>query len=154
MPRLAVIRAEDFYLPPPHLPADAWDDVPPAERALRWHEIHAQRRLPVIPREQTAEPLYPRIDAGRWVAECECRSAHVVTPADPWMLCPTCLDGWHPLIFPDDVTEAEADVADLPRRDQYWYHPADLRWATARQRRLEEHAPPHETPRDAHAERR
>lgn len=137
---VAVLRAETFYLPPPHLPADVWDDVPPAERVLRWHEIHAQRRLPHIAREQTADALYARIDAGRWIAEHPCGTAHVVTPADPWLLCTTCLDAWHPLIFPEDPAAAEAEIADEPRRHQFWYHPGDEQWQTERLQRLAEHA--------------
>jgi hypothetical protein len=127
-----VLRAETFYLPPPTLPADAWDLVPAAERALRWYEVHAQRRLPGIAREVTAEPLYPRIDAGRWVAQCGCGAAQVVSPADPRMLCEVCLDGWHPLVFPEDPAAAEAKVADRLRRYQFWYHPDDEEHASER----------------------
>src|SRR3546814_6130214 len=89
---------------------DAWDAVPAAELALRWTEVHAQRRLPDIPRTTQSEPLYARIDAGRWIAECPCGSAHVVSPTDPHMLCTVCLDSWHPLIFPADPEAAEAEV--------------------------------------------
>lgn len=137
---VAVLRAETFYLPPPSLPADVWDNVSPAERALRWTEVYAQRRLPVIPREQASEPLYARIDAGRWVAECECGTADVVSPADPRMLCTVCLDGWHPLFFPPDADAVEAELAGLPRRHQFWYHPADVRWQAERRQRLAEQA--------------
>lgn len=126
-----VLRAETFYLPPPTMDADAWDALPAADRALRWFEIHAQRRVPPIPRTVTAGALYARIDAGRWVAECACRSANVVSPTDPWMLCTVCLDAWHPLVFPADVPAAEATVTGLPAREQFWYNPADPGWHPA-----------------------
>lgn len=128
----AVLRAETFYLPPPTMALDAWDDVPAAELALRWTEVHAQRRLPDIPRTAQGEPLYARIDAGRWIAECPCGCAHVVSPTDPHMLCTVCLDGWHPLIFPADPEAAEAEVDAQPRRHQFWYHPGDERWQAER----------------------
>ncbi|WP_055526003.1 hypothetical protein [Streptomyces graminilatus] len=127
-----VLRAETFYLPPPTMPADAWDRLPAGERALRWTEVHAQRRLPDIPREETAEPLYARVDAGRWLAECGCGCAHVVSPTDPHMLCTVCLDGWHPVTFPPDPAAVEEEVVHQPRRHQFWYHPCDVRWQAER----------------------
>src|SRR3546814_5043948 len=57
---VAVLRAETFYLPPPTMAPDAWDAVPAAELALRWTEVHAQRRLPDIPRTTQSEPLNAR----------------------------------------------------------------------------------------------
>ncbi|MEH0423115.1 hypothetical protein [Streptomyces sp. B21-083] len=125
-------RAETFYLPPPTMPADVWDGLPAGERVLRWTEIHTQRRLPDIPREQTSEPLYARIDAGRWIAECDCGAGHVVSPTDPHMLCTVCVDGWHPVVFPAFPDAIEAQIDHQPRRHQFWYHPADVRWQAER----------------------
>src|SRR3546814_13686753 len=99
-----------------------------------------QRRLPDIPRTTQSEPLYARIDAGRWIAECPCGSAHVVSPTDPHMLCTVCLDSWHPLIFPADPEAAEAEVDAQPRRHQFWYHPGDERWQAERFRQAEQAA--------------
>jgi hypothetical protein len=126
VPVSAVIRAEDFYTPPPTLPTDAWATVPGAERVIVWFEHTTQRRLPrPAPDEDETEPLFARIDAGRWVAQCPCGSAQVVTPTDPRMFCVECLDHWHPLTFPDDIDAAEQVVADLPARGRFWWHPAD-----------------------------
>jgi hypothetical protein len=124
--RPPIIRARDFYQPPPTLPAHAWDLLPPAERAISWYEHKAQRRLPRPQGVDLAHPLYARIDAGRWIAECPCRSAQVVSPDDPRMFCVECLTPtWYRLIFPKDVDAAEQAVADKAPRDQFWWHPDD-----------------------------
>src|SRR3546814_17794304 len=88
-----------------------------------------QRRLPDIPRTTQSEPLYARIDAGRWIAECPCGSAHVVSPTDPHMLCTVCLDSWHPLIFPADPEAAER--SEERRVGQECVRPCRSRWAPA-----------------------
>jgi hypothetical protein len=120
-----VVRAEDFYLPPPALPADAWTLLPPSERAVRWYEERAQRRLPRPSGILLGVRVYARIDASRWVAECPCRSAQVVSPDDPRMMCVECLAGWFAITFPDDVAAAETAVADLLPADRFWWHPDD-----------------------------
>lgn len=118
-------RAETFYLPPPSLPADAWDLVAPAERALRWYEEKQQRRLVAPSGFLLGRTAYARINAGRWVADCPCGSAQVVTPSDPRMCCPECGAGWWALAFPDDVAAAEQAVADRLPAEQNWWHPDD-----------------------------
>ncbi|MDT9689382.1 hypothetical protein Q5762_13760 [Streptomyces sp. P9(2023)] len=121
-----VTRAEDLYLPPPHLPADAWALVPPAERVVRWYEERQQRRILVAKGLLLlAGRLYARIDHGRWVASCTCMSAQIVTPADPRMWCVECGTGWWQLTFPDDVEAAEQGVALLPVGERNWWHPDD-----------------------------
>jgi hypothetical protein len=108
---IPVQRTETFYLPPPHLPATAWDQVPPAERVARWYEHRVQRRIRLPVGHLIGQHLYARINAGRWVADCPCASAQVVTPADPRFACVECGYGWAALVFPDDVAEAEQAVA-------------------------------------------
>lgn len=122
---IPVVRAEDFYTPPPSQPADAWSLLPPSERAVRWYEERAQRRLPRPTGVLLGVKLYARIDAGRWIAECPCRSAQVVSPDDPRLMCVECLAGWFTVVFPDDVTAAEASVADLLPAARFWWHPDD-----------------------------
>ncbi|MEU0393804.1 hypothetical protein ABZ208_13675 [Streptomyces sp. NPDC006208] len=124
-----VLRAEDFYLPPPGQPADAWRLVPPAERALRWYEEKAQRRLPRPQGTDLGPPTMARIDAGRWVADCPCGSAQVVTPEDPRMFCVECLpSAWLRVRFPTDVAAAEATVAAKPQHERFWWQPGDDAW--------------------------
>lgn len=145
MPELPVLRAETYYLPPPGLPADAWALVPPAERVLRWYELKQQRRIAVPTAVLLGQVVHARIDAGRWVADCPCASAQVVTPTDPRMCCPECGAGWFRLVFPADPGVAEQEVADLLPRDRFWWHPDDT---TAWNRPPEEPAPadPEEPP--------
>lgn len=121
---MSVMRAEDFYTPPPRLPPTAWDALPAAERVISWYEEAAQRRLP-RPTTELDGDLYARIDAGRWVAQCPCGSAQVVSPADPRMLCVGCLDGWRRLILPADVEATEQAVGALPVRERCWWHEDD-----------------------------
>jgi hypothetical protein len=133
-PLRRILRAEDFYTPPPSRPADAWRLVPPAERAIRWFEEKVQRRLPRPQGVDLRQPVFARIDAGRWVADCPCGSAQVVTPDDPRMFCVECLEStWRRVRFPADVAAAEAAVAALPVYEQFWWQPGDDAWNRPRQ---------------------
>jgi hypothetical protein len=133
-----IIRARHFYLPPPRLRADAWDGGRSAERVIRWVEEDHRRRLPRPQGEDRSRPLHARIDAGRWVAQCECLSAQIIDPDDPFFFCVECLnavsDGkWRPLLIPADVPAVEAAVEQVDRpQDRWWWanddpHPGNPR---------------------------
>jgi hypothetical protein len=122
---VAVLRAEDFYTPPASQPADAWQLKRPAERVISWYEHKQQRRLPRPAAVLLGEARYARIDAGRWVADCPCGSAQVVSPDDPRMFCVECLTGWHAVTFPADPAAAELAVAELPAHRRFWWNPDD-----------------------------
>ncbi|MFE0699113.1 hypothetical protein [Streptomyces sp. NPDC058872] len=115
-----IMRAEGFYLPPPYLPPTKWDSVPPAERVIRWWEERNQRRI-AVGDGTLLTPLYARINHGRWVADCTCMSAQIVTPADPRMWCVECGTGWWQVVFPEDVDAVEQQLADLPVADRNWW---------------------------------
>lgn len=119
-----ITRAEEFYLPPPILDPTTWDDAAPAERVIRWTEHHQQRRITTDPTAQAGE-LYARINHSRWVADCTCGSAQIVTPADPRMWCVVCGAGWWQLIFPADVDVVEESLAALPIIERNWWATAD-----------------------------
>ncbi|GAB2714382.1 hypothetical protein [Streptomyces bullii] len=120
--QIPVERAEAFYLPPPSEPAEAWALVPPAERVFRWVELRQQRRITPPDGFLIGQRLYARINHNRWVADCPCGSAQVVTPVDPRFACTECGYGWVTLIFPVDVDAAEASVAEeLPHLRNWWH---------------------------------
>jgi hypothetical protein len=125
---IAVLRAETFYLPPPHQPATVWDQVPVAERVFRWAEHRQQRRLVPPSGYVIGQAAYARINHNRWVADCPCGSAQVVSPADPRMACTECGLGWIRLIFPDDPAAAEASVADRLPAERNWWQDDDPSW--------------------------
>ncbi|MEU9661935.1 hypothetical protein [Streptomyces chartreusis] len=125
---IPVVRAEAFYLPPPTQPADSWALVPPAERVFRWVELRQQRRLQPPDGFIIGHTIYARINQGRWVADCPCGSAQVVTPTDPRIACTECGAGWFRLIFPKDPAAAEAEVADDLPHERNWWHPEDTSW--------------------------
>lgn len=120
---IPVLRAETFYLPPPSEPADAWSLVAPAERVLRWYELRVQRRIPTPTGTLLGTQLWARIDANRWVADCPCGSAQVVTPTDARFACPECGTGWIVVAFPADVAAAEAAVAEQLPSERFWWNP-------------------------------
>lgn len=122
---MRVVRAEMFYLPPPHLPPDAWDLVPIAERVLRWYEIRQQRRVAVPAGVLLGQQVFAQINHGRWVADCPCGSAQIVSPADPRLACPECGTGWLTVVFPGDVDQAERDVDHLGVKERNWWNPDD-----------------------------
>lgn len=121
-----VLRAETFYTPPPPLPSDAWAQVPGAELAVTWYETRTGRLVPrpeaTLPPEQAR---WARIDAGRWVADCTCRSAQIISIDDPRMTCVDCHTGWYVLLVPADPAAAEAEVAALPTDQQFWWQDGD-----------------------------
>ncbi|WP_314411357.1 hypothetical protein [Streptomyces sp. DSM 40484] len=122
---IPVQRAETFYLPPARRPPISWDDVPAAERVFKWIEHRQQRR--VLPPEGfiIGQKIYAQINHNRWVADCPCGSAQVVSPADPRTACTECGLGWIVLVFPDDPDAVEASVIhELPHL-RNWWHPDD-----------------------------
>lgn len=122
---IAVVRAEAFYTPPAQDRADAWALVPPAERVFRWVELRQQRRIVPPAGFMLGHRIYARINHGRWVADCPCGSAQVVTPIDPRMACTECGAGWFALVFPEDPEAAEAEVTELLPHERNWWHPDD-----------------------------
>ncbi|MFF9898507.1 hypothetical protein [Streptomyces longispororuber] len=122
---IPVLRAETFYLPPPQLPAGAWDLVAPAERVFRWYEYRVQRRVTPPDEMLTGQQVYARINHSRWVVDCACGSAQVATPADPRTACTECGLGWIAVVFPDDPDAVEASLAELLPAERNWWHPDD-----------------------------
>ncbi|MER5601524.1 hypothetical protein [Streptomyces sp. NPDC002265] len=125
---IAVVRAEMFYTPPAPLPPDAWALVAPAERVFRWAEHRQQRSLAQPDGYILGQQAYARINHNRWVADCPCGSAQVVTPTDPRMACTECGLGWTALVFPEDPAAAEASVADELPHERNWWNPDDPAW--------------------------
>ncbi|MGP4048787.1 hypothetical protein [Streptomyces sp. 2A115] len=123
--RFPVERAETFYLPPPDQPPDAWALVPPAERVFRWVELRQQRRITPPDGFVIGHQAYARINHNRWVSDCPCGSAQVVTPADTRLACTECGFGWMLLVFPEDVAAVEAGLAELLPHLRNWVHPDD-----------------------------
>lgn len=121
---IPVLRAETFYTPPPRLPADAWVTVPPAELVFRYMEHRVGRRL-VPPVDTAAQMYWARINHNRWLADCICGSAAMVSPADPRFACTSCGWGWCELRFPEDVAAVEAALVDVPPNLRNWWHTDD-----------------------------
>ncbi|TXS20202.1 hypothetical protein EAO70_09315 [Streptomyces sp. adm13(2018)] len=128
----AITRAESYYNPPPPMPSDAWDHEPPSMRVVRWYEMRAQRRLPVTDAVLLGQPLYAQINHGRWVANCSCMSAQIVTPADPRMWCVECHTGWWQVVFPADVDAVEQQLLDLPVSSLPTWMPSSSSSSTSR----------------------
>ncbi|MFD7709466.1 hypothetical protein [Streptomyces sp. NPDC059786] len=126
---IAVVRAETYYLPPYPLPADAWTGVPPAELVFRWIEARLGRRVtPPADTLPDEPPIYARVDANRWLADCVCGSAAVVSPTDPRWACTQCGYGWVAMVVPaaEDVAAIEADLLTIAQPHlRFWWNPAD-----------------------------
>lgn len=116
---MPIIRSETFYLPPPYLDPNVWAEQPPAMLAVLWRAEMAGRRVHTDPNAAAGEQ-YARINHGRWVADCTCGSAWVVTPTDPRMWCTECGTGWWQLRFPDDVPAIEQSLEGLLEPQQNW----------------------------------
>lgn len=121
---IAVVRAETFYTPPPSMPADAWADVPAAQLVWRWYETRMGRR--VTPPDGSVDDTYfARINQNRWIADCSCGSAAVVSPTDPRYACTECGWGWCTLVFPADPASIEASLLALKPSLRNWWNPDD-----------------------------
>ncbi|MFJ6905614.1 hypothetical protein [Streptomyces griseoluteus] len=121
---IPVVRAETFYTPPPPQPADLWKDVPAAERVWLWYEVRMGRR--VTPPDGTVDDVYfARINQNRWLADCSCGSAAVVSPTDPRYACTECGWGWCTLIFPADPAAVETSLMGIKPNLRNWWHPDD-----------------------------
>lgn len=117
---ITVVRAEDFYLPPPELPPDSWALVQPAERVWRWVEYKQQRRVTPPEGFLIGVQLWARINHNRWLVDCPCGSAQVVTPADPRFACTECGYGWVALVFPADPAAVEAAIEGALPHERNW----------------------------------
>ncbi|MDJ0461549.1 hypothetical protein [Streptomyces sp. H27-C3] len=123
---IAVVRAEKFYMPPPREPANSWDQVPAAERVFKWIEYRMERRV-LPPAGSVDQTYFARINQNRWIADCICGSAQVVSPSDPRYGCTECGWGWCALIFPADAAAVEAPLMSLPPYLRNWWHADDPR---------------------------
>ncbi|MER5892273.1 hypothetical protein [Streptomyces sp. NPDC001876] len=122
---IAVVRAETFYLPPPPRrgqPAADWSQVPAAELVYRYMEYRMQRRV-TPPTETVDHTYYARINQNRWIGDCVCGSAAIVSPTDPRYGCTECGYGWCTLVFPDDVDAVEAEMllTEQPHLRNWWH---------------------------------
>lgn len=122
---IPVVRAEAFYTPPPQLPPETWASVPEAERVWRWVEYRLQRRATPPAGVLLGEQVWARINHNRWVADCVCGSAQIVTPTDPRFACTECGWGWVRVEFPAEPAAAEAAVEAQPPHLRNWTNPAD-----------------------------
>lgn len=121
---IAVVTAETFYMPPPQQPADAWDQVPGAERVFKWVEYRLGRRV-TPPAEAVEQTYYARINQNRWVTDCICGSAQVVSPVDQRYGCTECGWGWCTVIYPEDVAAVEASLMAVAPHLRNWWHVDD-----------------------------
>lgn len=126
---IAVVRAETFYLPPPPLPRDAWADVPGAELIYRWVEARMGRRVPLPDSTLDDEPpVYARVNQNRWLADCVCGSAAIVSPVDPRWGCTECGYGWVAMVVPtaDEIAVIEASLILIAKPHlRNWWNPLD-----------------------------
>jgi hypothetical protein len=77
-------------------------------------------------------PVVAYVNHGRWVAQCECMSAQLVSPADPRFFCVECfnvaVDGrWRAVTFPagSEVEEIEAVLELRPERKRQNWEPGE-----------------------------
>ena len=64
-------------------------------------------------------PVFARIDYGRWLADCECGGAEYVDPETPVFFCQACGNRStsgraRPVIFPENREQIEAETMEKP----------------------------------------
>ncbi|MFJ6566420.1 hypothetical protein ACIQNU_03310 [Streptomyces sp. NPDC091292] len=126
---IAVVRAETYYLPPRPLPPNAWTGVPGAELVYHWIEYRMGRRVPLPDGTLTdVPPVYARINQNRWLADCVCGSAAIVSPVDPRWGCTECGYGWVAMVVPtaEEITTIERELLLIPQPHlRNWWNPGD-----------------------------
>lgn len=126
---IAVQRAENYYLPPYPMAPDAWAEVPGAELVYVWLEARTGRRIKRPDELLADEPvIWARINQNRWVADCVCGSAAIISLADPRWGCTECGYGWVTLIVPtlEEAAAVEAELMKIPRPHlRNWWQPSD-----------------------------
>jgi hypothetical protein len=126
---IAVQRAETYYVPPPPMSPTAWAEVPGAELIYVWLEARTGRRIARPDEQLEDEPvIWARVDQNRWVADCVCGSASMVSLADPRWGCTECGYGWVRLAVPsaEEAAAAEAELLKIPRPHlRNWWQPGD-----------------------------
>lgn len=125
---------ETTYLAPHGwLPAD-WEAIPLAERCMRLLEQRSHGQLRYgrpYGVDLGGTPAYARLNYGRWLVECPCGEAQIVSPHDPRFFCFQCANGgtrlWRNVIWPDPPHRAaiERDALAVDERARNWAHPAD-----------------------------
>jgi hypothetical protein len=71
-------------------------------------------------RDRTAgNPVYARIDWGRWIADCECGGAEMVDPGEPLFFCCACGNSTtsgraRKVVFPNNRIEVENKTMEQP----------------------------------------
>lgn len=78
--------------------------------------------------EPVGTPVFARVDHGRWLAECECRSAQILDPDDRRFFCVRCENAtnggrWRPVEWPDDPDSIEAVLLARPRPENRNWQP-------------------------------
>ncbi len=76
--------------------------------ALRFNRKYVNDRL-------AGNPVYARIDFGRWIADCECGGAEYVDPDEPIFFCLSCGNSAtsgraRQVVFPEDRDKIEKEV--------------------------------------------
>ncbi|GGZ28399.1 hypothetical protein GCM10010387_22310 [Streptomyces inusitatus] len=123
-----VVRAEAYYRPRPARPgrpADDWSHIPVAERIFHWYRAWLGRTVPV-PTVTVSGLVYARINHNRWLGDCHCGNAQLISPSDQRMACPECGYDWVTVVWPTTVDAIEADMLTRPLvRDRNWWNPDD-----------------------------
>lgn len=126
---IAVVCAETYYVPSRPLPSNAWAGVPGAELVYRWIEYRMGRRVPLPAETLTGvPPVYARINQNRWIGDCVCGSAAVVSPDDPRWSCTECGYGWVLMVVPTAEERAGIEAELMAITQTYlrnWWHPDD-----------------------------
>ncbi len=67
-----------------------------------------------------ATPVQARIDAGRWLIDCECSAGNAADPDWPEARCFGCGAVHTNVVFPPDVQALEDALLEAAAREQYW----------------------------------
>lgn len=74
-----------------------------------------------------AEPVYARMNYGRWLGDCGCGSAVLLFRGEPgaWFWCPSCGNAvaagkLRPVIWPADRDRIDTNAASLPTGLAHW----------------------------------
>lgn len=114
-----------------------WQPESLVEFIARRYMNHGFGRLPPIDADHIQGTVRARISAGRWIADCSCNSAMIVSTETPYFICPECgnahNDGrWRRVIFPSNRAAIETVLLKRPLMSQRRTAAGELVWMQGR----------------------
>lgn len=92
--------------------------------------LAAQRGMTWTQKVDITSPVVARIDYGRWLVDCSCKSSMYVDPSEPLFFCPSCGNievkgAARKVLFPENLEAIEKEVLKRPVQEPVKMSPSN-----------------------------